>query len=104
MPSPRDGPALSYTTRIVNPSRILTNTLAHGSSQLCERASSLVLTLLVARTLGAKSLGIYATAIVVGNLVRSAADMGWSTLLTREIAKDRASASRYLLHAAAIVA
>jgi O-antigen/teichoic acid export membrane protein len=78
--------------------QILKNTVALAISRCVERAGTFVLAFFVSRILGASGLGIYSTAMVYYGLVAIAAEMGAGNLLVREIAKDRAKTSRYLIH------
>jgi O-antigen/teichoic acid export membrane protein len=83
---------------------IFRNTAVFGFARLVERASTIVLGLLIARTLGASGLGIYSTAVVLYSFISIAADMGSSNFLVREISKNREIAGRYLVHVGAMAA
>ncbi len=78
--------------------QIFKNTIVLGTARVVERAGTMVLAFFVSRTLGAAGLGIYSTAMVYYGLVAIAADAGATNLLVREIAKDRAQTSRYVIH------
>jgi O-antigen/teichoic acid export membrane protein len=74
------------------------NTLALSASRLVGKASTIFLTFVVARRLGASGLGVYSAAIVFFDLISLAAEMGSSNYLVREISKDRTRTNYYLVH------
>jgi O-antigen/teichoic acid export membrane protein len=71
-----------------------------GLSELIERASTAYLSICVGRRLGAGVLGVYSVAMVYYSLLFLAAELGSTTYLTREIAKDRSLTSKFVVHAA----
>ena len=81
---------------------ILKNTFGVGLAQIIERASTVYLGILVARKLGADGLGVYSAAMVYYGLLFLAAEIGSTTYLTREIARDPNQTSRYVVHLAAM--
>jgi O-antigen/teichoic acid export membrane protein len=82
------------------PRILLKNTVGFGLSELIERASTAYLSICVGRRLGAGALGVYSVAMVYYGLLFLAAELGWTTYLTREIAKDRNLTSKLVVHAA----
>ncbi len=84
------------------PQAILKNAVVLGLSQIIERASTVYLSIFVARKLGAAGLGIYSAAMVYYGLLFLAAELGTTTYLTREIAKDRSKTSVLVVHAAVL--
>ncbi len=81
---------------------IFRNTAVHAFAHVVQRASTIVLSLMIARRLGASGLGIYSAAVVLYGVISIAAEMGSSNFLVREIAKDRQVAGRYLVHVSAM--
>jgi O-antigen/teichoic acid export membrane protein len=77
---------------------IFKNTVALALSRSIEGASSIFLSFFVARRLGAAGLGIYSAAIVVYGLIATAAELGTTNFLIREIAKNRSRTSAYMVH------
>jgi O-antigen/teichoic acid export membrane protein len=83
---------------------ILKNTIVLGLSDVIERLSMVFLGIWVARKLGAGAFGVYSVAMVYYNLLFLAAELGCTTYLVREIAKDRTQTSRFVVHTAVISA
>ena len=79
---------------------IFKNTVVLGLSQIIERVNTVYLSIFVARKLGAEGLGVYSVAMVYYGLLFLAAELGTTTYLVREIAKDRNQTSRLVVHAA----
>ncbi|MGI9658367.1 MAG: flippase [Gaiellaceae bacterium] len=77
---------------------IFRNTSFLAASRVVERLATLALIFVVARALGASSLGVYAAAVAFYGLFTVAGDFGASNLMVREIARDRSVAAKYLLH------
>jgi O-antigen/teichoic acid export membrane protein len=87
----------------VNQTRlILKNTAVLGLSEVIERLSTVFLGICVARKLGAGAFGVYSVAMVYYSFLFLAAELGCTTYLVREIAKDRSQTSRLVVHAALI--
>ena len=82
--------------------QIVANTAFLAGARVIERITSLVLTFLIARTLGADGLGTYTAALAVYYLVATAGELGVTNLLVREIAKDPSRTNRYLVHLSAM--
>ena len=72
------------------------NTSALLGGEAVSRVLTFLITLYIARSLGAESLGQYAFALAFVSLFRVFADMGLNTLTTREVAKDHKMAGKYL--------
>ncbi|MCU1329501.1 MAG: polysaccharide biosynthesis protein, partial [Bryobacterales bacterium] len=81
---------------------ILRNTVALAAARVTEKGANAALGLLVARYLGASALGVYSAAIVVLTVVTLTSEMGSTTFLVREIARDRKVSGTYLVHFGAI--
>jgi len=84
------------------PQAILKNAAVLGLSQIIDRVSTVCLSIFVARTLGAAGLGIYSAAMVYYGLLFLAAEMGTTTYLIREIAKDHSKTSVLVVHSAVL--
>lgn len=82
------------------PRTLLKNTVVLGLSELIERGGTAYLSICVGRRLGAGALGVYSVAMVYYSLLFLAAELGSTTYLTREIAKDRSLTSKFVVHAA----
>ena len=78
--------------------RILTNTTLLAVARLTDRASRMLLAFFVARMLHATGLGLYTAAMVYYELIAIAAETGSTTLLVREIGKDRSKTNTYVTH------
>jgi len=78
--------------------QILTNTALLAAARLVDRASRMLLAFFVARILHATGLGLYTAAIVYYELIAIAAETGSTTLLVREIGKDKSKTNSYLTH------
>ena len=76
---------------------IFKNTAALAVAMLIERASSVFLILLVSRTLHATGLGIYSAALAIFAVVAAIVEMGSTSFLVREIARDRAITNEYIV-------
>lgn len=81
---------------------ILQNTAALAGAHVVERVGNVALTLLIARVLGADSLGVYAAAIAFYALIAIGGELGITSFLVREIAKDRDRTSLYVVHLGAV--
>lgn len=79
---------------------ILKNTVVLGLSEVIERLSTVYLGICVARRLGVGAFGVYSVAMVYYSLLFLAAELGCTTYLVREIAKDRTQTSRFVVHTA----
>src|SRR5256712_13480197 len=77
---------------------ILRNTASIAAARVVESSSTVVLSFVVARRLGAAGLGFYSATMVFFGLISLAAEMGSTNYLVREIEKDRSRTSRYVVH------
>jgi O-antigen/teichoic acid export membrane protein len=89
---------------VSNAPALFKNTTVLAAARVIERSGSLVVAFFVSRKLGAAGLGTYATAIAYYQLISIAAQAGLTSLLIREIAKDRSKTLMYLVHGAVIAA
>ncbi len=90
--------------KVTNQSReVGKNTVALALSRSIDGCSSILLSFVVARQLGAGGLGIYSAALVFYGLIALASEMGSTNFLIREIARDRTRTSRYLVHLGTII-
>jgi O-antigen/teichoic acid export membrane protein len=80
------------------PRRVFENTVAQTIANLVTRFSHVLLTFFMARTLQATGIGIYSTAIAYFGLIDVATNMGATTFLVREIAKEPSKTNRYVVH------
>ena len=78
--------------------RIVANVVSILSSDVMNRATTFVLYALVARHLGAHEFGQMALALTLFYTFQVLAAAGLKTLVTREVAKDRAETGRYLVN------
>ena len=81
---------------------IVLNTAFLAGARVIERVTSLVLTFLIARTLGPEGLGTYAAAIAFYALLATAGELGVTNFLVREIAKEPSRTNQYLVHLSAM--
>ncbi|MBM3135063.1 MAG: hypothetical protein FJZ89_07250, partial [Chloroflexi bacterium] len=76
--------------------RVAKNTLTQIGAQLANRLIDMLFAMLVLRLLGPAGQGKYALAIAFIGYFDILTNFGLNTLLTREVAKDRSQANRYL--------
>lgn len=76
--------------------RVAKNSLIPMATSLVNKAIDTVFAMLMLRVLGPEGAGKYAFAIVVVGYFEIFTNFGLNTLLTREVAKDRGQANRYL--------
>lgn len=76
--------------------RIIKNTAALFLAQFIIMILSLVLSIFIARKLGDVNFGKYSFAIAFTALFTIFSDLGYNTLLIREVARDKSQASKYL--------
>jgi O-antigen/teichoic acid export membrane protein len=76
---------------------IFKNTAALAGAMLIERASSVVLILIVSRTHQAAGLGIYSGALAIFAVLAVVAEQGSTSFLVREIARDRSKTNPYFV-------
>jgi len=82
--------------------RLVKNTGAVLLAQVVEPACSFILVLFVARTLGVSGLGKFSIAISFFFIFETISSLGFSHLITREVARDRSRAGKYLINASFI--
>ena len=76
--------------------RITANFFSLITSQIISRAIQLVIFVYLARVLGKSDFGIFSFGLAFAFLFMIIADFGLSTLIIREISRDKKSASKYL--------
>ena len=76
--------------------RIAKNTAALFAAQFVVSILSLVLSIFIARSLGAVIFGKYSFALAFTAIFAVFSDLGYNTLLIREVARDKSQASKYL--------
>jgi O-antigen/teichoic acid export membrane protein len=83
----------------MNQSRaIFKNTVAQTLANLINKFGNLIVVFLIARMLHAAGVGIYSTAVAYYVVIDEATNMGASTYLIREIAKEPRLTSRYVVN------
>ena len=83
---------------------ILRNSAVLAVARIVERVSDAVITLLIARQLGAGDLGVYAAAMAVYSFIAIGGELGVTTYLVREISKDRSRTASYVVHLSVLAA
>src|SRR5215217_3496844 len=78
--------------------RLITNVVSILSSDAVNRATTFLLYALVARYLGPHAFGQMALALALFYTFQVLASAGLKTLLTREVARDRGQAGRFLVN------
>ena len=76
--------------------RIAKNTTALFITRVIGAPLSLVLTISIARNLGVVTFGEYAFALAFTGIFAIFSELGYDTLLTRDVARDKTQTSRYL--------
>ncbi|MCK4732280.1 MAG: flippase, partial [Methanophagales archaeon] len=76
--------------------RIAKNTAALFAAQFVVALLSLVLTIFIARSLGDVIFGKYSFALAFTAIFAVFSDLGYNTLLIRDVARDKSQASKYL--------
>jgi O-antigen/teichoic acid export membrane protein len=76
--------------------RIAKNTAALFAAQIIGAIISLVLTIFIARSLGDVIFGKYSFAVAFTAIFAVFSDLGYNTLLIREVARDKTQASKYM--------
>jgi len=76
--------------------RIAKNTAALFAAQFVVSILGLVLTIFIARSLGDVIFGKYSFALAFTALFAVFSDLGYNTLLIREVARDKTQAGKYL--------
>ncbi len=78
--------------------KLVKNTGAVLLAQVAEPACSFILVLFVARSLGVSGLGKFSIAISLFFIFQTISSLGFSHLITREVARDRSKAGKYLIN------
>ncbi|MFB0527468.1 MAG: flippase [bacterium] len=78
--------------------RLVKNTGAVLLAQVAEPVCSFILVLFVARSLGVSGLGKFSIAISLFFIFQTISSLGFSHLITREVARDRSKANKYLIN------
>jgi len=76
--------------------RIAKNTAALFAAQFVVAILSLVLTVFIARSLGDVIFGKFSFALAFTAIFAVFSDLGYNTLLIREVARDKSQAGKYL--------
>lgn len=84
--------------------RIYRNTAYLGVAEIVSRVLQFAIMLYAARLLSQESFGKFSFALSISFIAVILADMGINTLLVREIARDRKSASRYFINSLVVKA
>ncbi len=82
--------------------RLAKNTGAMLLAQVAEPACSFILVLFIARSLGVSSLGKFSIALSLFFIFQTISSLGFTHLITREVARDRSKAGKYLINASFI--
>jgi len=82
--------------------RLVKNTGAVLLAQVAAPVCSFILVLFVARSLGVSGLGKFSIAISLFFIFQTISSLGFSHLITREVARDRSKAGKYLINASFI--
>lgn len=78
--------------------KLVKNTGAMFLAEAAAPACSFVLVLFVARTLGVSGLGKFSIALSLFFIFHTISSLGFTHLITREVARDRSKAGKYLLN------
>ena len=81
-----------------SPRLIFKNTMAQTVANMLSRFGNLLIVFILARLLHAEGVGVYSIAIAYFALIDEATNMGASTYLIREIAKEPANTSRLVVN------
>lgn len=79
--------------------RIVKNTGASLLAQVSTPACSFVLVFLIARFLGVSGLGKFSSALSLFYIFQALSSLGFTHLITREVAQDKSQAAKYLINA-----
>jgi O-antigen/teichoic acid export membrane protein len=77
---------------------IFKNTVVLAVARIVERATTLVISLVLASKLGADGLGTYATALAIYGVISVAGEAGATLFLIRELAQDKSRTGPYIVH------
>jgi len=79
--------------------RLVKNTGAAFLAHVVAPACSFILVLFVARSLGVSGLGNFSTALSLFFIFQTISSLGFTHFITREVARDRSKAGKYLINA-----
>ncbi|MBM4255364.1 MAG: flippase [Deltaproteobacteria bacterium] len=82
--------------------KVARNTAVLAVATLVERAGAIVLVFVLSRTVHAHGLGIHAAVLALYGLLALLAEVGVSSFIVREVAKDRSKTQQYVLHLSAV--
>jgi O-antigen/teichoic acid export membrane protein len=82
--------------------QVLRNTATLVVARIAERVATLVLALLIAKSLGAEGLGVYSIAMAFYGAISLVGESGTTMYLIREIAKEPSRTGTYVVHLSAI--
>ncbi len=85
-----------------SPRMIFKNTMAQTAADLLNRFSNMLITFVMARTLHASGIGVYAAALAYYALMDEATNMGATTYLIRQVANEPDETSRYVVNFSAL--
>ncbi len=83
---------------------VLRNTAVLATARILDRVTGALVTLLVARELGASELGVYVAAMSIYALIAIGGELGVTTYLVREISKDPSRTGEYVVHLSVVTA
>jgi O-antigen/teichoic acid export membrane protein len=83
---------------------VLRNTAVLAAARILERIAGALVVLLIAHRLGASDLGLYVGAMGFFALIAIGGELGITTFLVREIAKDPSCTGPYLVHLSVLTA
>jgi O-antigen/teichoic acid export membrane protein len=86
---PNDEGGLPQKTKVDTAARVVRNSSALFAAAALAKGGGLVVTILVARYLGASSLGVYAVVLALALLLEALAPLGQQEVVVRAIARDR---------------
>jgi len=78
--------------------RLVKNTGAVLLAQVAEPVCSFILVLFIARSLGVSALGKFSIALSLFFIFQTISSLGFTHLITREVARDRSKAGKYLIN------
>ena len=79
--------------------KIVKNSGASLLTQVSTPATSFVLVFIIAKFEGVYGLGIFSSALAILYIFQAVASLGFQHLITREVAQDKAKASKFLVNA-----
>ncbi len=101
-PKTDEGGKTVPTTKVDAAARLAKNSIAMFAGAAFAKAGGLVTTILVARYLGASSLGAYAVILAVALLLGVISPMGQQEVIVRAVARDRSLMFKYWVNASVV--